>query len=122
NVTYTLYLNRFCLLRKLINIPTRRSSDLHIPKKKRKAFSNPVGMKPSLIKEAPLPNIERKMKSNPNNSYCKAFAAFVLLFLFLFFLANGSTSLQINFHLLKSASYGYTSVSLDVACSRFNYL
>src|SRR5699024_11903605 len=68
------------------------SSDLatkyHIPKKKRKAFSNPVGMKPSLIKEAPLPNIERKMKSKPNNSYCKAFAAFVLLFLFLFFLAN----------------------------------
>src|SRR5699024_1318512 len=94
----------------------------HIPKKKRKAFSNTVGMKPSLIKEAPLPNIERKMKSKPNNSYCKAFAAFVLLFLFLFFLANGSTSLQINFHFLKSASYGYASVSLDVACSRFNYL
>src|SRR5699024_2483619 len=58
----------------------------HIPKKKRKAFSNPVGMKPSLIKEAPLPNIERKMKSKPNNSYCKAFAAFVLLFLFSFLL------------------------------------
>src|SRR5699024_9699380 len=92
----------------------------HIPKKKRKAFSNPVGMKPSLIKEAPLPNIERKMKSKPNNSYCKAFADFVLIFLF--FLVNCSTSLQINFHLLKSASYGYTSVSLDVACSRFNYL
>src|SRR5699024_1421770 len=94
----------------------------HIPKKKRKAFSNPVGMKPSLIKEAPLPNIERKMKSKPNNSYCKAFEACDLLFLFLFFLVIRSTSLQINFHLLKSASYGYASVSLDVACSRFNYL
>src|SRR5699024_1831197 len=94
----------------------------HIPKKKRKEFSNTVGMKPSLITEAPLPNIERKIKRKLNNSYCKAFAAFVLLFLFLFFLDNGSTSLQIKFHLLKSASYGYASVSLDVACSRFNYL
>src|SRR5699024_7587694 len=94
----------------------------HIPKKKRKAFSNPVGMKPSLIKEAPLPNIERKMKSKPNNSYCNAFAALVLLLLSLFFLDPASTSLQINVHLLISASYGYASVSLDVACSRFNYL
>src|SRR5699024_6142272 len=93
----------------------------HIPKKKRKAFSNPVGMKPSLIKEAPLPNIERKMKSKPNNSYCKAFAAFELLFLFLFFLANSSTSLHINFHSSKSASYGCTSVYLALTCSRFNY-
>src|SRR5699024_4082457 len=90
----------------------------NIPKKKRKAFSNPVGMKPSLITDAQLVNIVRLMKSIPNNSYCKACAAFVLLFLFLFFLANGSPSLQINFHLLKSASYGYASVSLDVACSR----
>src|SRR5699024_744371 len=94
----------------------------HIPKKKGKAFSNPVGMKPSLIKEAPLPNIEGKMKSKPNKPYYQANVAMDLLMLFLFFLADVSTSLQISFHLLKSASYGYASVSLDVACSRFNYL
>src|SRR5699024_11286985 len=94
----------------------------HIPKKKRKAYSNPVGMKPSLIKEALLPNIERKMKSKPNNSHCKAFAAIVLLFFFLFFLANGYTSFQFYFYLLKSPSYGFARLSLDVACSLFLYL
>src|SRR5699024_12289393 len=87
----------------------------HIPKKKRKAFSNQVGMIPSLVKEAPLPNIERKMKSKPNNSYCKALAAFVLLFLFSFFLASASISLPIIFLLLISASDVSAIVSLAVA-------
>src|SRR5699024_6315663 len=76
-----------------MEIKTTEAIKYHIPKIKRKTFSNVAGINPSLIIEAPLPNIAKKMNNKPTNSFFSNIFSF--FFDFLFFLLNMFTSIMI---------------------------
>src|SRR5699024_6898485 len=69
-----------------MEISTIEAMKYHIPKIKRKTFSNVAGISPSLIIEAPLPKIAKKMNNKQTNSFLSNI--FFFFFYFLFFLLN----------------------------------
>src|SRR5690625_4044324 len=66
---------------------TNNNSDnikYHIPKNNLKTFSKLVGINPSLIIDAPLLKIDKKINNSPSNSNCNCFLSFFLFFRFFF--------------------------------------
>src|SRR5690625_4399991 len=50
-----------------------------MPRKNRKIFTQLVGINPSLIIDAPLPNIDKNIKRMPSNSNCNCFVKRTLI-------------------------------------------
>src|SRR5699024_4883538 len=69
-----------------MEISTIEAMKYHIPKIKRKTFSNVAGISPSLIIEAPLPKIAKKMNNKPTNSFLSNIFSFFFDFLFFLFI------------------------------------
>src|SRR5690606_39490084 len=64
---------------------TTDAAKYQMPNKKRKLFSRRRGMKPSLMMEAPLPKMDKKMSNNPiSSSFNWSFTFFFVFFRFFF--------------------------------------